>query len=519
MANKRLASRSLVTPMLLFSCFCLLVGDILFGYDTASFGGILANPGFLKQFGEYDPSTQSYTLDSVHTSLMSSLPFLGKFLGCFIAGPAIERFGHRVVFFGLSIVSFIGIIIEMTAAGTGEGSGRFAQFVIGRIIVYISVGLVEVDVTTYQAEIVPASFRGLVIVSLQLFLNAGTVVATGVNKGLSTSTDSVGWRTVTGIQLVFPVLIVFFTLFIPSSPRWLLSKDREDEAIVALRRIRPKADAIEGNCEAEIQAIKEALQEHVRKGPWLDLLRGPNFRRTMLVITTGQAFVSTYQTTFYKQNGYAAKAFIYPVINSCLGFFAVLPAMYMVDKFGRRNTLFITFFFQGLFMFLLAGIGEMAYKSSTESDTIVAAFMLYYFSYNLGGASIPYLLGTEIPNAAIREKTQSLGTSWNVLWAFVTNFAIPYIINNIHFQVGWVFGSISILALIFTFFFLPETKDRALEEIDAIFEVRFNPFNPVATPYTGVGLNDGRLEGGKTDGSGSNKIDDDNGSKQDVTHV
>lgn len=78
----------------------------------------------------------------------------------------------------------------------------------------------------------------------------------------------------------------------------------------------------------------------------------------------------------------------------------------------------------------------------------------------MGGASIPYLLGTEIPNASLREKTQSLGTSWNVVWAFVTNYSIPYIIANIHFQVGWVFGGISVLALCFTFFILPETKVR-----------------------------------------------------------
>jgi hypothetical protein len=76
----------------------------------------------------------------------------------------------------------------------------------------------------------------------------------------------------------------------------------------------------------------------------------------------------------------------------------------------------------------------------------------------MGGASIPYLLGAEIPNAAVREKTQSLGASWNVIWAFVTNFVIPYIISSIHFQIGWVFGSISIVAFVFTFFLLPETK-------------------------------------------------------------
>ncbi|KAI0118709.1 general substrate transporter [Nemania sp. FL0031] len=339
MAEPRRSAWSLATPMLLYSCFCLLVGDVLFGYDTASFGGILTNPGFINQFGTYDPSTRKYAFTSLHTSLLSSLAFIGKFIGCLVAGPAIERFGHRVVFFGLSIVSVIGVIIEITSAGTAAGSGRYAQFIVGRIIVYISVGLVEVDVTTYQAEIVPAPFRGLVVVSLPLFLNAGSLVATGVNRAFSTDTSHVGWRSVTGIQFIFPILITLFTIFIPSSPRWLLSKSRREEAIAALRRLRPKTAEAESECEAEVQAIQEALHQHVEKAPWLELLRGSNLRRTMIVMvhyflqqTTGQAFVSTYQTTFLKQNGFAAEAFTYPVINTALSFVAVIPAMYLVIR-------------------------------------------------------------------------------------------------------------------------------------------------------------------------------------------
>ena len=79
-------------------------------------------------------------------------------------------------------------------------------------------------------------------------------------------------------------VIILFTFFIPSSPRWLLSKDREEDAIVALRRLRSKSDVEDGNCEAEIHAIREALQEHVHKAPWLDLVRGTNLRRTMIVV-------------------------------------------------------------------------------------------------------------------------------------------------------------------------------------------------------------------------------------------
>ena len=135
-----------------------------------------------------------------------------------------------------------------------------------------------------------------------------------------------------------------------------------------------------------------------------------------------------------------------------------------------------SYILQLLWLFLLAGLGGRSGKSEAEKNTVVAAFMLFSFSYNvsrtelfrlhtmlilshqMGSASIPYLLGGEIPNASVREKTQSLGASWNVIWAFVTNYIIPYLIRDLHFGVGWVFGTVSGVAFLFTFFLLPETK-------------------------------------------------------------
>ena len=171
--------------------------------------------------------------------------------------------------------------------------------------------------SVYQSEIVPASFRGFVVVSLQLFLNAGSLMATGINKRYSTRTDSSGWKTVTGIQFIFPIcmlqpsklvgskltprsaVICAFVPFIPDSPRWLLSKDRWDDAVTSMRRLRPKSESADGTCELEVQSIKEALQAQVHKAPWTNLVKGTNFRRTMLVLgsytfqqITGQAFVS-----------------------------------------------------------------------------------------------------------------------------------------------------------------------------------------------------------------------------------
>ncbi|CAI7582343.1 unnamed protein product [Penicillium crustosum] len=299
---------------------------------------------------------------------------------------------------------------------------------------------------TYQSEIVPASFRGLVVVSLQLFLVAGGLVASGANKAYETESNGVGWKTITGIQLIFP----------------LLSKDRDEDAIASLHRLRPKEDALNGKYEAEISEIREGLREVAHKSAWIDLIRGSNLRRTSIVIVfyffqqaTGQAFVSTYQTKFYQQNGYAEYAYTYPLTSSVLGVVAVLVAMCFIDKLGRRYTLFMSYAFQALWMYILAGLGGVAHPTAVSRDTIVAAFMLYQLFYN------------------------------NVIWAFVLNFIIPYMMEHIHFGIGWVFGSVSLVALLYTFFFLPETKGRTLKELDAVFAHTYNHFRMSHTYYTG----------------------------------
>lgn len=246
---------------------------------------------------------------------------------------------------------------------------------------------------TYQAEIVPAPLRGFTVCSLQLFLNAGGLLATGVNKAFSKDDTSRGWKTVTGIQFVFPVLIMAFVPFLPDSPRWLLSKDRPADALHSMRRLRTREEVASGACAEELAVIQVQLQQRVHKASWLDCFRGTNARRTGLVIAyyiyqqiTGQAWVSTYQTVFYKENGYADHAFTYPIISSCLSVLAVLPCMYFSDVLGRRKVLLGSFFFQALWLCLLAGIGERSNKTESMKEACVAFFMLFAVSYSVSHA-------------------------------------------------------------------------------------------------------------------------------------
>lgn len=230
------------------------------------------------------------------------------------------------------------------------------------------------------------------------------------------------------------LVILLFTLFIPSSPRWLLSKDRETDAVAALRRLRPKEDTTT-HCEEEIIAIKEALQEDVHKGPWLDLVRGSNLRRTTIVmvfyffqqvceisISGIRGLLPSSSDIVSSFAGYWSSFHIYlsndilqaewlcfrGVHISCHQRLSKLHLCYSSDDYGRsdrvnpqsrtvdvtasltrllsrrRFAIMLSFVLQAFWMYMLAGLGEKSGRTPSERNAIVASFMLFSFSYNVG---------------------------------------------------------------------------------------------------------------------------------------
>lgn len=175
--------------------------------------------------------------------------------------------------------------------------------------------------------------------------------------------------------------------------------------MVQLKRLRVQADIDAGLCEEELVAIKDGLAAEVHKAPWIRCVQGTNLRRFLIVVIaftfqqiSGQAFTSTYQTVFYKTNGYADQAFTFPVINGVLGFLSVIPSMFLIDYVGyvcpcsrdrtlmsrsRRKLLIASHTLQGIFMFILAGLGMKKGRNANESNFVVASFMLFSVSYSV----------------------------------------------------------------------------------------------------------------------------------------
>ncbi|OAA65781.1 General substrate transporter [Niveomyces insectorum RCEF 264] len=321
--------------------------------------------------------------------------------------------------------------------------------------------------------------RGTVVGSIQLFNLFGQIFAAGVNRGYSTNATRKGWIVPVSIQAVVPILIFFGTFMIPDSPRWLLSKGRKEEAIQVLDRIRPKEDVQAGTSRLEIEAIDDSVHSEHGKAPWTDMVRGTNLRRSAIAVGLlgvqqflGQGFVSGYSPRFYATVGLSKNAFNYNIGSSAVGWIGCLIGMVASDFIGRRSVLIWGAMAQTVFLFLVAGVGLAKHPTTTDGQALVAGVMLYFFFYSGTWGPLCFTVAAEMGSASLREKTLSLGIALNVVTAFVVSFCVPYILNDIGANIGWVFGGIAFACGIIVYFAVPETKDRSLEELDELFLAR-----------------------------------------------
>lgn len=196
---------------------------------------------------------------------------------------------------------------------------------------------------------------------------------------------------------------------------------------------------------------------------------------------TGQAFVSQYSVTFYKQQGFKNN-FELGMIQQALGVAAVLLTSAIVDTFGRRQILIIGGAATSCFLFILGAMGSIHDPSETEKRLLVASVMLWFYFYLLSWASVPYIVLGEASTRRVVEKTSNLAVSLSVISAFLVSFTAPYLIGaeyaNLGGKVGFIYGSLSVMFTLLTWLYVPEMKGRSLEEIDALFlqEVRTREF-------------------------------------------
>jgi SP family sugar:H+ symporter-like MFS transporter len=190
---------------------------------------------------------------------------------------------------------------------------------------------------------VPAPARGLVVGTYQFSVIAGGLVINAVCYGTGHLTDNRAWRIPLGLFYIVPTIILSLIFLIPESPRWLLRKNRVEEARANLQRFREGAFS-DAEIEAEFQELRMSLdaERELQTGHFRELFNKQNIKRTAIVAgvnffqqSTGQAFASQYGAIYVKSLG-TINPQLFTLMNSCIGIVVLTVTLLLSDRLGRR---------------------------------------------------------------------------------------------------------------------------------------------------------------------------------------
>lgn len=299
--------------------------------------------------------------------------------------------------------------------------------------------------------------------------------------------SSMSWRFPIAFQIVFALTILAFILELPESPRWLILKGKDDEALSVLGALNdlPFDDPY---IHAEFTAIKDTVLES-QQGRFRDLFtmdENRHFHRTVLAYliqvsqqASGINLITYYSETIYQTqiglSGFTAR--ILAAANGTEYFAASWIAVWCIEKYGRRP----------LMLFGSAGmVASMAILAAMTAvggtgPGIVAAALLFLFNsfFAVGWLGMTWLYPAEIVPLRIRAPANALSTSANWIFNFMVVMITPVAFSSIGYKTYIIFAAINAFIMPVVYFFYPETAYRSLEEMDTIFRKTSSIFNVV----------------------------------------
>ncbi|CAH0057654.1 unnamed protein product [Clonostachys solani] len=478
MGSKPLFFREL-TPRLLRIFLFASIGAMNFGYDNNWWAGVIGQQSFINDYGRYNGPGQDRSLPSTWLSAASGTPIAGWIIGCLLAGYLTRTFGRKKTIIVICVVALIGMVIQAAVL-------NYWVLMVGRLINAFSMGIEANCVPMYMAELAPASIRGGLVNFYQSWLYIGAALAAiTVYASSITLTGTWSYRTAIVAQIGPPCMLLAAIWFIPESPRWLLGKGRKEEAMKALAYMRA-GGATEEEVATELNLIDLAMQEERENNlatSYADCFKGTNLRRTIIAIgvqvlqqAQGNSFTTTYLVIFLKQVG-VKEPLLINVAKMCCNFGATLLTFFLTDMLGRRPMLLGGSFFMAGLMWTVSGVSAWSPggPSDTAAQGVVAAILFY-------GAFAAACWGSV------------MWTVTTTMLGFVTSLLITYInpfVQNepgyLGAKVGMIYGSISILALIFVFLVVPEMSGRSLEELDELFRAKVPAWKSKDYVCTGIG--------------------------------
>lgn len=412
-------------------------------------GGLLTLPAFTSVFPEIDTTaagTQGLTQGQInHKSTIQGISVASYNVGCFFGAISCiwigDRLGRRKTIFLGSAIMVIGATLQCT-------SFSLAQFIVGRLVTGFGNGLNTSTVPTWQSECSKSHRRGQLVMVEGALITGGIMISYWLDFGMSFVAGQAAWRFPIAFQILFALVILAFVLELPESPRWLVLKGREDEAMNVLAALN---DAPEDDpyLHSEFTAIKDTVLE-MQQGGFKDLFtmdENRHFHRVALAYInqvfqqiSGINLITYYAATIY-QNEIKLTPFISRILAACNGteyFLASWIAVFMIERTGRRKLMLFGAAGMSLSMVVLA----VMTKIGGTGPGIVAAAFLFIFNtfFAIGWLGMTWLYPAEIVPLRIRAPANALATSANWAFNFMVVMITPVAFSSIGYQTYIIFA-------------------------------------------------------------------------------
>lgn len=440
-----------------FVALTVAIGGFLLGFDATVISGVVP---FIRDYFDLTGTNGDLKLGWA----VSSLGW-GAMAGNAMAGVLSDRFGRRKVLICTAVAFMCSSLLAAFATS-------FAGFVTARIAGGLAVGAAILIAPVYIAEIAPANRRGGLVSLNQLMIVIG-ISASFFSNYFLLGMGEHNWRWMLGVQTVPAALYLVLLLLVPESPRWLLMKGQDAQALDVLSRVAGARQAQEN-----LQQIRQSLTSKAVSRGFRGLL--DRRMRFIMLVAFGLAFfqqitginaIFYYLPTIFAQaGGGVSDAFRQAVLVGLVNVGMTVVAIWLIDRLGRKPLLTIGIAGMALSLLTISWAFRQASDAALTMNPqlVLIAIIGFVASFAISLGPVMWVLLSEIFPNEYRGAAISVVGFWNALVSASVTFVFPWELSTLGAAGTFlVYGIFASLALLFVLLFIPETKGRTLEELES----------------------------------------------------
>ena len=434
---------------LYFICMIATMGGLMFGFDIAIISGAVP---FIQSYFGWNELELGWGVSSL---------LVGAVFGAFGSGILTDMFGRK------KVLIFVALFFAVSCALTALASSS-VLFISARLFGGLAVGAASVLSPMYVAEVAPPKSRGMLVAIYQLTIVLGILCSYTINYWLHDIDNNWRWMFATG---VIPSVLFFIGLFfIPESPRWLYKAGRKDESLKVLTRVGG-----EDLARVEIREIAESLEVKgaaVTRGelfkPASRKVMVVGFFLAVLVQISGINTIIDYAPKILLAAGVEIKnALLQTSLLGLINFIFTFVAILFIDKVGRRILYLVGSMGMAVTLVLLA----LSFYLKLDGIFTLVCIMLFLVFFSSCIGPVFWTLVSEIFPNRIRGKALAFASLTQWVFNFLVILLFPHFLALLGGAVTFLFLAVmSFAQWLFTFFYVPETKGKSLEEIEMLWK-------------------------------------------------